>query len=378
MVSQFLKLGNDKNKMNFEMWNDENRLMELGDHSVPEGWVQTPKTNTTTGTTAGAPIVWNDPANPEDATAGYGYIADDTTDVEDIYYFHSDHLGSTSYVTDKKGNVTQYEAYLPYGELLVDEHSSSEDMPYKFNGKEMDEETGLYYYGARYYDPKTSIWLGLDPKLNKYPMLSSYNYCADNPINFIDPDGKKILGLLINSRNQIVFTRKVTNDVRRIANVLMLTPEGTKMLKGAIRSNIQIKMKISPDINITHYKTGKLDYIYGGTIQGNFNSRDNYARYVKKDGTYGISQATVTIYEGTISEDLKTSDSQYSGLTLEQAIGAVAGHELVHASDDVEISKDVKYELQHHGDERSDKEIKARRVEKLIIEQQKEQNEKDK
>ena len=63
---------------------------------------------------------------------------------------------------------------------------------------------------------------------------------------------------------------------------------------------------------------------------------------------------------------------------MEQTIGAVAGHELVHASDDVEISKDVKYELQHHGDERSDKEIKARRVEKLIIEQQKEQNEKDK
>src|SRR5574344_1953574 len=114
-------------------------ITELGDHSVPEGWVQTPKTNTTTGSAAGAPISWNDPTNPEDATAGYGYVADDTTDVEDIYYFHSDHLGSTSYVTDRKGNITQYDAYLPYGELLVDEHSSSEDMPYKFNGKEMDE-----------------------------------------------------------------------------------------------------------------------------------------------------------------------------------------------------------------------------------------------
>jgi RHS repeat-associated protein len=156
---------------------------------VPEGWVQTPKTNTTTGSTAGAPISWNDPTNPEDATAGYGYIADDTTDVEDIYFFHSDHLGSTSYVTDKKGNVTQYDAYLPYGELLVDEHSSSEDMPYKFNGKEMGEETGLYYYGARYMNPVTSLWYGVDPLARKYPNISPYVYCHNTPIRLIDPNG---------------------------------------------------------------------------------------------------------------------------------------------------------------------------------------------
>src|SRR5574344_80914 len=167
-------------------------ITELGDHSVPEGWVQTPKKNTTTGSTAGAPISWNDPTNPEDATAGYGYIADDTTDVEDIYFFHSDHLGSTSYVTDKKGNVTQYDAYLPYGELLVDEHSSSGDMPYKFNGKEMDEETGLYYYGARYMNPVTSLWYGVDPLAEKYVATGGYVYTLDNPVKLVDPDGEHL------------------------------------------------------------------------------------------------------------------------------------------------------------------------------------------
>lgn len=50
-----------------------------------------------------------------------------------------------------------YDAYLPYGELLVDEHTSSDDMPYKFNGKELDQETGLYYYGARYMNPVMSL-----------------------------------------------------------------------------------------------------------------------------------------------------------------------------------------------------------------------------
>jgi len=76
---------------------------------------------------------------------------------------------------------------------LIDEHSSSEDMPYKFNGKELDEETGLYYYGARYMDPKISMWLGVDPLMEKYPNLTGYCYTMDNPIKFIDPDGNKIV-----------------------------------------------------------------------------------------------------------------------------------------------------------------------------------------
>ena len=51
--------------------------------------------------------------------AGYGYIANDTTK-EETFFYHSDHLGSTSYITDEHANITQYDAYLPYGELLVD------------------------------------------------------------------------------------------------------------------------------------------------------------------------------------------------------------------------------------------------------------------
>ena len=90
------------------------------------------------------------------------------------------------------GNITQYTAYLPYGELLVDEHSSSEDLPYKFNGKELDEETGLYYYGARYLNPTTSVFLNTDRYREKYPSLSAYNYCAGNPIKYIDVNGDSL------------------------------------------------------------------------------------------------------------------------------------------------------------------------------------------
>ena len=67
--------------------------------------------------------------------------------------------------------------------------------PYKFNGKELDEETGFYYYGARYYDPRVSFWMSIDPLAEKYKDNSPYIYCKQNPINIIDPDGRYLFGL---------------------------------------------------------------------------------------------------------------------------------------------------------------------------------------
>ena len=63
-------------------------------------------------------------------------------------------------------------------------------MPYKFNGKELDEETGLYYYGARYMQPVASVWYGVDPLTEKYPNMGAYVYCAGNPVKLIDTDGR--------------------------------------------------------------------------------------------------------------------------------------------------------------------------------------------
>ena len=160
---------------------------------MPENWVQHPVVNTEAGSNPGAPLAWGSPENPDDAVAGYGYVPCDTSEVEETFYYHSDHLGSTSYITDQQANVTQYDAYLPYGELLVDEHSSSADLPYKFNGKELDEETGLYYYGARYMSPVTSMWYGVDKSRDCYPRLSSYCFCESNPIRVMDPNGRDIV-----------------------------------------------------------------------------------------------------------------------------------------------------------------------------------------
>ncbi len=56
----------------------------------------------------------------------------------------------------------------------------------------MDTETGLYYFSARYYDPKHSIFLSVDPMADKYPSMSPYMYCAGNQIIYVDPDGRDI------------------------------------------------------------------------------------------------------------------------------------------------------------------------------------------
>jgi len=96
-------------------------------------------------------------------------------------------------VTDFDGNVTQHVEYIPYGEIFMEERNSSFSTPYLFNAKELDEETGLYYYGARYLNPMDAMWLSVDPLFEKYVGMSPYVYCAGNPVKFIDPDGKEAI-----------------------------------------------------------------------------------------------------------------------------------------------------------------------------------------
>jgi RHS repeat-associated protein len=100
-------------------------------------------------------------------------------------------MGTSTFLTDANGVAYQFFLNLPFGETMAEQRPSTYFATnYKFNGKELDEETGLYYYGARYYDPRISIWLSTDPLAEKFPNASPYNYCMQNPINLIDPDGR--------------------------------------------------------------------------------------------------------------------------------------------------------------------------------------------
>ncbi|ROS86556.1 RHS repeat-associated core domain-containing protein [Muribaculaceae bacterium Isolate-080 (Janvier)] len=105
------------------------------------------------------------------------------------FFYHPDHLGSSSFITNLDGEVVQHIEYVPFGEVFIEERNSVWNTPYLFNAKEFDEETGLYYYGARYYEPRLSLWLSTDPAQEKTLHLTTYNFSQNNPINYIDADG---------------------------------------------------------------------------------------------------------------------------------------------------------------------------------------------
>ncbi|TQM39583.1 RHS repeat-associated core domain-containing protein [Flavobacterium branchiophilum] len=110
------------------------------------------------------------------------------------------------------GEVSQHSEYFAFGESFVEEHKNSHNSPYKFNGKELDEESGLYYYGARYYDPRVSLWNATDPLSGYNPIFedehyidgehnggvtnsfnhATYGYCYQNPVRLVDPNGKQV------------------------------------------------------------------------------------------------------------------------------------------------------------------------------------------
>ncbi|MGI6320321.1 MAG: RHS repeat domain-containing protein [Bacteroidales bacterium] len=110
---------------------------------------------------------------------------------KEIFYFHKDHLGSSTQISDMSRRVIHHIEYMPTGELFAEQRDYWHT-PYRFNGKELDEETGLYYYGARYYTPELGIWLSVDPLSDKYPSMSAFMYCAGNPVVLVDPDGREI------------------------------------------------------------------------------------------------------------------------------------------------------------------------------------------
>ncbi len=126
---------------------------------------------------------------------------DDTRVRPETYYYHQDHIGSTSWVTDQHARVHEHVEYFPYGAIWRDPRSDADGAPVKgqrflFTSKELDEETGLYYFGARYFHPVFGRWLSVDPALrfdasgNVRP-LNAYQYAYWNPVRITDPDGRE-------------------------------------------------------------------------------------------------------------------------------------------------------------------------------------------
>ena len=134
-----------------------------------------------------------------------------------VRFLFGDHLQSATLITDYEGAVYERINYTPYGELWLEKSDNNGEnyLPYRFTGKELDSETGLYYYGARYLDQKYSRWLSTDPALADYipqapindearrnnanlPGMGGvfnhincdlYHYAGNNPVKYTDPTG---------------------------------------------------------------------------------------------------------------------------------------------------------------------------------------------
>lgn len=146
------------------------------------------------------------------------------------YFVHGDHLGSTSVVTDEDGSVHQSLEYFADGETWIDRAPTTPVNGYLFNGKPFDAETGFYDYGQRFYDPRTSLWLGIDPALTDdagksvgRPLyLAVSGFSGNNPAAYRDPDGRDFFWIHNNTIDYVAepALRQDGNDFHAFAGVL--------------------------------------------------------------------------------------------------------------------------------------------------------------
>jgi RHS repeat-associated protein len=134
---------------------------------------------------------------------GEGAVVRNAQGVYEQEYVLRDHLGNTRVTFTDSNNdgivtsadVKQLNHYYPFGLNMEGNWNGAPGTnKYQYNGKELNDDFGLGWndYGARFYDPSIARWSSIDPLAEKYLKCSPYNYCADNPTRFIDPDGQEI------------------------------------------------------------------------------------------------------------------------------------------------------------------------------------------
>jgi len=128
--------------------------------------------------------------------------------------------------------------------------------PYKFNGKELDEETGLYYYGARYYDPRTSVWISADPLAEKYPNVGSYVYCHNNPVKYTDPDGRNP-ALALAAGGAILEYALLTTGIITTGVLLYKGPDGMIRIRDDVKTQLGVLSIVAISTQLAQYEKFK-------------------------------------------------------------------------------------------------------------------------
>ncbi len=249
-----------------------------------------------------------------------------------LYFYHPDHLGSTQYVTDSDGQVYEHNEYFPFGETWVEEASNTERTPYLFTSKELDRETGLYYYGSRYYDPRTSVWQSPDPILGSYlagkpnggvfnfKNLNLYSYTFLNPVKYIDPDGRKV---------EIGYTYVVNRlGIKAYHTLLILTDEKTRevtvleafpenKLRGGVSASVTSSSGASGGSVSGGSASGVSGAVAGGALQEGFGKLKK-AKYSKRESEQR-SKSKDIVHKEIVKPPKGMSDKQFRRKLSEQS-----------------------------------------------------------
>lgn len=204
----------------------------------------------------GVPYIWQ-------FDGGYVSLNENGTPTSWNYYI-TDHLGSTRMVVDSNNNVKETINYYPFGsEMRMDAPSqmaSDTWQQYRFTGKELDNQNGLNWYdfGARLFDVAgVPMWTSVDPLAEKYYPFTPYSYCAGDPVNKFDPDGRD--GVRIIDTNNRTVTIKATYFVRTSPH--MYRRDGVVMsLPGYLDSDIQKMNAYNNELNNKGYAISDGDY----------------------------------------------------------------------------------------------------------------------
>gem|GEM_PF-5122742 len=128
-----------------------------------------------------------------------------------LYYYVSDQINSTRIVTDSTGTVVYSAAHEPYGGIQKTWVTTAFDPELKFSGKPRDAESGLDYFGARYYDRAQYRFVSVDPVIPmgtaqfSHQRWNLFAYCGDNPISFYDSDGREMVKVYFEKVSYVLF-----------------------------------------------------------------------------------------------------------------------------------------------------------------------------
>jgi RHS repeat-associated protein len=161
--------------------------------------------------------------------------------------------------------------------LIISYISPSYSARYTFSGKERDTESGYSYFGARYYNSAYSIWMSVDPMSDKYPSISPYVYCGNNPVKLVDPDGEDVW--IIGEESQAFFLQ-VKQGAKAYGISVKMDRSGHLSAKYRGKSAIsEDGMKLMNAINdptvkvnvsaIKHVAGTETDFMFGGAFGGN-------------------------------------------------------------------------------------------------------------